>query len=93
VIKRKAKEKEKKEELDSSRRRDPTEEKKEEAKKGREPLKMTRRRLPKGAGVLIELPNGSPREYEATLKECQEGISLEELRIPPIAIRKARGVS
>jgi len=54
-------------------------------------LQAVKRRLPKGAGVLLELRGGTQQEYQEVLKSCQEKIKLEELGIPPIGLRKARG--
>jgi len=54
-------------------------------------LKAIRRRLPKGAGVLLEIQGGTQQEYQDVLKSCQERIKLEELGIPPIGLKRARG--
>jgi len=54
-------------------------------------LQALKRRLPKGAGVLLELRGGTQEEYQKVLRKCQEKISLDELGIPPMGLRKARG--
>jgi len=47
------------------------------------PLKALERRLPKGAGVMIEIQGGGNREYEELVKECERAIPLKEVGIPP----------
>jgi len=54
-------------------------------------LQAVKRSLPKGAGVLLELQGGTQQEYQEVLKNCQERIKLDELGIPPVGLRKARG--
>jgi len=69
-----------------------TEEKTEEiTRKKTRSIQSWKKKVPKGAGVLLELRGGSPREYEEAMKKCQKEISLEELGIPPLGVRKARG--
>jgi len=53
-------------------------------------LQAMRTRLPKGAGVLLEIRGGTQQEYQV-LKSCQEKINLDELGIHPIGLRRARG--
>jgi len=54
------------------------------------PLRMLKKKIPRGAGVLLELQRGTQGEYESIIKRCQREISLKELGIPPIGIKKAR---
>jgi len=51
---------------------------------------MLRKKIPRGAGVLIELQRGTQSEYENIIRRCQREISLKEMGIPPIGIKKAR---
>jgi len=53
-------------------------------------LKILKRRIPRSAGDLIELQRGTQEEYEKIIKKCQKEISLKEMDIPPIGIKKAR---
>jgi len=57
-----------------------------EVKKKRKamPLQMLKKRLPRGAGVLLELQGGAPEDYEEVIKRCQKEISLEAIGIPPL---------
>jgi len=71
----------------------PSRQEEEEAtkKKEKEPVwAMKKGRLPKGASVIIELPNGTDGEYEEVVRECQNKISLEKMGIPPISMRRVR---
>jgi len=63
----------------------------EEMKKKRTTaLQTLKKRIPRGAGALIELQGGTQQEYEGIIRRCQSEISLEEMGIPPIGIRRAR---
>jgi len=83
------------EESNQRERREPTRREKsaEDEKKRREvrPLQALRRKLPRGAGVLLEIQGGTSGKYEELIRKCQREISLEELEIPPVGIRKTRG--
>jgi len=71
---------------------DPKRNEEEEKRKGgNKPLRALKRKLQEGAGVLLELQGGTFEEYGKVINECQKRINLEELGIPPIGIRKARG--
>jgi len=98
IQERRKKEREKRDSMENTQEtRDKEEEKraknKEEENRGsrKTSLQALRRTLPKGAGVLLELRGGTQQEYREVLKSCQDKISLEELGIPPIGLRKARG--
>jgi len=62
----------------------------EKKKKRATPLQTLRRRIPRGAGVLIEIQGGTQKEYENIIRRCQREISLKDMGIPPVGIRKAR---
>jgi len=53
-------------------------------------IKEVKRRLPKGAGILVDLPGGITNDFKEVLDKCQKDISLEGLNIPPIGIRRTR---
>jgi len=82
---------EQKEEEIERRKEEKKKEKKGNKKKDKGPIQAFKKRLPKGAGVLLKTRGGgSSRDYEDIIKKYQEEISLNELGIPPIGIRKAR---
>jgi len=56
-------------------------------KKGRR-SKEGRRRC---AGVILELPGGRPADYASVVKRCEKEISLKELGIPSLDVKKTRG--
>jgi len=62
-----------------------------ESRKASKPFKALEKKLPKGAGVIIELQGGKSEDYVEVIKECEKKISLEELGIPPLGVRKTRG--
>jgi len=39
----------------------------------------------------MEIQGGGSKDYERVIKECEEAISLEEVGISPISIRRTRG--
>jgi len=47
--------------------------------------------MARGAGIILELQGGRPEDYAEVVKKCEENISLEELGIPPLGIRRTRG--
>jgi len=65
----------------------------EEERKNRmaKPLQMMKRRLLRRAGVLLEIQEGTPENYDTVIKECQKRIVLDELGIPLIGIKKVKG--
>jgi len=81
------------EERDSRRHKNKEEEETSNKRKknARTTLQAMKEKLPRGAGVLLELRGSTQEEYSKIFKNCQEHINLEELRIPPIGLRKARG--
>jgi len=74
--------------------KDPAEERNRnietEREKKKTTLRMLKRKISRGTGIIIELHSNNLREYEYIIKRCQEEISLEELGIPPIGIKKTR---
>jgi len=60
-------------------------------KKGNRPLQVLKKKVKQGAGVLLEIQGSKSENYGRIVNECQRRIKLEELGIPPIGIRKARG--
>jgi len=55
------------------------------------PLKALEKKLPKGTGIIMEIQGGGSKEYEKVVKDCEEAISLEEVGISPINMRRTRG--
>jgi len=74
--------------------KDLTEEERERSaeveKKKMMPLRMIKKRISRGTGIIIELHSNNQGEYENIIRRCQKEISLEELGIPPIGIKKTR---
>jgi len=62
----------------------------EVVKKKDAPLRTLKKKVLRGAGVLIEVKRGTQKDYEEIINRCQKEISLMELGIPPIGIRKTR---
>jgi len=57
-------------------------------KKKKKSLNELRRKIPKGVGILVDLPEGSSKDYQEVLNKCQKSISLEEMNIPPYQYEK-----
>jgi len=62
----------------------------ERIKKGKKE-KPPAMKIPKGAGVLVEIKNGTDKDYVEMANKCQKTIKLKDLGIPPLGIRRARG--
>jgi len=66
------------------------EEARQRSKSRSRPLKAVEKKLPKGAGVIIEVQGGRSKDYEELIKECEKAIPLKGIGIPPIGIRRTR---
>jgi len=54
-------------------------------------LRALERRLSRSAGVIIELQEGRPVDYEEVMKRCEKEISLNDIGILPPSFRRTRG--
>jgi len=53
-------------------------------------LRALEKRRTRGAGIILEPQGGRSKDYTDVIKRCEREISLQELDIPPLGVRKTR---